>query len=200
MLEPSDDASPCLNGLIVVARFEYLRDNHGADAVRRVLEALPLEERARLAGVDSAASYPFATVMVLDRTIAAVLPELGEAVYERLGETAARLHSRWIGEHRTLVSPHAFLSILAEEHRRLHSFGRASYRRVGFNEGEISYRDYPEIDPTYCRSGRAFLRASIELLQGPGVVVEETQCQSRGDAACVYAIKWPVERQEPGPL
>jgi predicted hydrocarbon binding protein len=184
MTEPDDDASPSVNGLIVVARFEYLRNNHGAASVQRVLEALP----------------PEATVMVLDRTIAAVLADLGEAVYERLGEEAARLHSRWLGEHRTLVSPHAFLSILAEDHRRLHSFGRASYRRVGFNEGEISYRDYPEIDPTYCRSGRAFLRASIELLQGPGVVVEETQCQSRGDAACVYAIRWPVEGRGSGPL
>src|SRR5262245_10972675 len=200
MTEPDDDANPSVNGLIVVARFEYLRNNHGAASVQRVLEALPPEERARLAGVDSGSSYPFATVMVLDRTIAAVLADLGEAVYERLGEEAARLHSRWLGEHRTLVNPHAFLSILAEDHRRLHSFGRASYRRVGFNEGEISYRDYPEIDPTYCRSGRAFLRASIELLQGPGVVVEETQCQSRGDAACVYAVRWPVEGRGSGPL
>ncbi len=200
MTEPDEDASPSLNGLIVVARFEYLKDNHGADSVRRVLEALPPGERARLAGVDRAARYPFSTLVVLDRTIAAVLPELGEAVYDRLGETVARLHSQWIGEHRALVSPHAFLSLLAEDHRGLHSFGRASYRRVGFNEGEISYRDYPEIDPIYCRSGRAFLRASIELLQGPGVVVDETQCQCRGDPACVFQVQWPVEGRGSGPV
>ena len=200
MTEPDDDASPSLSGLLVVARFEYLRENHGADCVRRVLDALPPEERARLRGVERSASYPFATVMVLDRTIAAVLAELGDSVYERLGEAAAALHSRWIGEHGTLVSPHALLAILAENHRRLHSFGRASYRRVGFNEGEISYDGYPEVDPTSCRSTRAFLRASIEVLQGPGVVVDETRCQSRGDAACVFAVRWPPEERGPLPV
>ena len=201
MTEPDDsDARPSLNGLIVVARFEYLRNNHGSDAVHRVLESLPPEERARLAGVERTASYPFSTLMVLDRTIAAVLTEVGEAVYERLGETVARLHSEWLGEHSALVSPHAFLSRLAEDHRRLHNFGHARYRRVGFTEGEISYRDYPEIDPIYCRSGRAFLRASLELLQGLGVSVDETQCQCRGDAACVYEVKWPVESRGAGPV
>lgn len=199
MTEPEDNTGPSVNGLIVVARFEYLEEDHGADSVRRVLESLPPEERARLAGADRDTSYPFSTLMVLDRTIAAVLTELGESVYDRLGETVAQLHNQWLGEHKALVSPHAFLSRLAEDHRRLFSFGRASYRRIGFTEGELSYRDYPEIDPIYCRSGRAFLRASIEILQGPGVRVDETQCQCRGDAACVYALKWPAA-EGPGPL
>src|SRR5262245_46045058 len=199
MTEPDDDAAqPKLSGLIVAARFEYLRNTHGSESVRRVLEALAPEERAQIAGVERDASYPFATLLALDRTIAAVLTDLGEAVYDRLGETVARLHSEWLGEHKSLVSPHAFLSRLADDHHRLHNFGRASYRRVGFNEAEISYARYPGADPIYCRSGRAFLRASIELLMGPGIRLDEALCQCRGDAACVYAITWPVERRGAG--
>jgi predicted hydrocarbon binding protein len=181
---------PQISGILIAARFEFLRQVPGSDVVRRVIDALPGEERARLVGVERNALYPFATLIVLDRTIAALVPE-GDAVYETLGEYSARLRNEWLGEHNSLVSPHAYLSRLAEDHGRLQSFGQASYRRIGFGEGEIAYREYPQVDPIFCRSGRAFLRASLEQLVGKGgVSVVETRCQCRGDDACVYALKW----------
>jgi uncharacterized protein (TIGR02265 family) len=194
MTESSDLPGPRLSGLMVAARFEFLRQEHGSEMLRRVIDALPSEERARLVGVERDVMYPFSTVIVLDRTIASLVPE-GEAAYDKLGEHSARLRNRWLGEHNTLVSPHAYLSRLAEDHRRLQSFGQARYRRIGFGEGEISYSGYPEVDPTFCRSGRAFLRASLEQLVGRGgATVEETRCQSRGDEACVFSLKWETAR------
>jgi hypothetical protein len=190
MTEPSDLPGPHISGLIVAARFEFLKLTHGAEALRRVLDALPADERTRLVGLEREAQYPFSTLIVLDRTIAGQLPE-GEAVYDRLGEHSARLRNEWLGEHGMLMNPHAYLGRLAEDNRRLQSFGHARYRRISFGEGEMSYWDYPEIDPAFCRSGRAFLRASLEHLVGPGGArVEELTCQSRGDDACVFSLKW----------
>lgn len=194
MTETPDLPGPHLSGLLVAARFEYLKQVHGTEMVSRVMGALPADERARLGGVERDALYPLSTLIVLDRTIASIVPE-GDGVFEILGEYSARLRNEWLGEHNTLVSPHAYLSRLAEDHRRLQSFGHARYRRIGFGEGEISYYDYPEVDPTFCRSGRAFLRACLELLVGRGgATVEETRCQSRGDDACVFALNWWTPR------
>ncbi len=189
MTEPSELPGPHIAGLIVLARFEYVKRTHGAEGVRRVLDALPADERARLLDVERDAYYPFSTLIVLDRTIARLFPE-GEDAFDRLGEFSARLRNEWLGEHKALVSPHAYLSRLAEDNRRLQSFGQARYRRISFEEGEIAYSEYPEIDPAFCRSGRAFLRASLEHLVDGGVSVEETRCQSRGDDSCVFAMKW----------
>lgn len=195
MSESSDLPGPHLSGILIAARFEFLRQVHGSDTLRRVIDALPGEERARLVGVERDALYPFSTLMVLDRTIAAIVPE-GESAYDALGEHSARLRNEWLGEHNTLVSPHAYLSRLADDHHRLQSFGQARYKRIGFGEGEISYFAYPELDPIFCRSGRAFLRASLEQLVGKGAVsVEERRCQSRGDEACVFALRWTAREQ-----
>jgi len=187
---------PHLSGLLIAARFEFLRQVHGSDMLRRVIDALPGDERARLAGVERDAQYPFSTLIVLDRTIASIVPE-AEAVYDTLGEYSARLRNEWLGAHNSLVSPHAFLSRLAEDHHRLQSFGQARYRRIGFGEGEISYSGYPQVDPIFCRSGRAFLRASLEQLLGKGgASVEEQRCQTRGDDACVFSLKWTARDRE----
>ncbi len=191
-----DLPQPHLSGLIVKARSEYLSRVHGSEALRRVLQALPPEERARLLSVKREAFYPFATLVALDRTMASLLPE-GESVYDRLGEYAARLRNDWLGEHTALVSPHAYLARLAEGTWRLQTFGHTRYSRISFGEGEIAYSEYPQVDPVFCRSARAFLRASVEQLVGEGAVsVEETRCQCRGDDACVFAIKW-TPSQEP---
>lgn len=88
------------------------------------------------------------------------------------------------------VSVHGFLSRIAEDHRRFHTFGQASYRRVSFTEGELTYLEYPEPDRVYCLGGLGYLRAAVEQLAGPPVIVEERWCQSRGDAACVFNLQW----------
>ena len=188
MTEPPAGAH--LKGQIFLARLEYLREYHGAEGLQRVLGTLPGEDRDRLAGVDREAWYPFAMLMRLDKTIAGTLAPSDPAIYERLGAASSRHRTEWLGEHARLVNVHGFLSRVADEHRRFHTFGKALYHRTGFTEGEIAYSECPEVDLVWCSASRGYFRGAIEFLTGGPVAVDERKCQCRSDEACVFKLRW----------
>lgn len=191
MSERGTSGRPCLKGRFFQVRFEYVREYYGYDALAGVLAALPDDERRLLAGLDGDAWYPFRSLNVLDRCIARCLAPDDPGLYERLGAMSARHRADLLGEHARLINVHGFLSRLADEHDRYHTFGRLSYRRQGFTEGEIRAAEFPEVDEVYCRGSRGYLRAAVELLTGGPAEVWEAGCQCLGDPACVYRIKWP---------
>jgi hypothetical protein len=195
---PDDsEAVPHLKGQLFVARLQYLRRAHGAEAIGRVIDALAPEDRERLKGVESDGWYPFATLVRFDKTVARLV-ETDPGVYERLGEASSRVRNEWLGEHAALVSVHSFLSRAADEHRRFHTFGRGEYRRTGFTQGELSFLEYPEVDLTYCLGARGYLRATVELLTGGPVEVEELSCQCHGDRACRFRLRWTARPEGEG--
>ncbi|MBI3932951.1 MAG: TIGR02265 family protein [Acidobacteria bacterium] len=181
--------APQLRGQLLQARLQYL-SKQGEAAGERVLSSLAAEDREALGSLDREAWYPFGLLIRLDRAIARVLAPGDEGIFERMGEASARHRTEWLGEHATLVSPHGFLSRAAEDHRHFQDFGRASYRRTGFTAGELTFAGYPELDESYCRSAAGYFRGSVALLTGGPVTVEERECQCRGDAACVFAVRW----------
>lgn len=193
---------PHLSGQFFTARLEFLHQRYGAACIPKVMEALPHEDRERLKGLERTGWYPFGTLIRFDREVARLLDPGDPAIFERLGAASSRVRNEWLGEHASLMNPHAFLSLAADEHPRFHSFGRASYRRTGFDEGEISFADYPEIEEAWCLGGLGYLRATLELLTSGPVTVEERRCQCRGDAACVFWLRWngvPERSGEPDP-
>ena len=186
----SDDRSsePLLKGQLFVVRLEYLQRMHGTQGLRQTLECLPRVERERLRSLERNAWYPFRTLVQLDRAIAAVTAPDDPSIYERLGEASSHYRTEWLGRHAPLVSVHGFLARSAEEHRRFHNFGRASYRRTAFTEGEMSLSDYPEVDEVFCRSATGYFRGVLQALTNAPAVVEEHRCQCRGDDACLFRL------------
>jgi len=159
---------PLLKAQLVLARLEYLGSGPGPETLERVLHALPAEEQQRLRGLSREGWVPFRTLVVLDHAIAAVLAPGDDSIYETLGRASARHRTEWLGEHAPLVSVHGFLSRVAEEHRRFHTFGRAEYQRLGFRHGQIAFFEFPEVDASYCLSGAGYLAGAIEMLGGAG--------------------------------
>ncbi len=181
---------PQLRGQLLLSRLEHLREAYGEDARDAVLAQLTEPEQQQLANLAREAWYPLRLLIALDHAASRVLAAGDPGIYERLGAASARHRTEWIGEHFALVSPHAFLSRVAEQHRQFHTFGRAAYRRLGFEGAEIAFSEYPDLDASYCRSALGYLKRSVELLtDGPAAVVER-ECQLRGDPACVFAIRW----------
>lgn len=185
-----DEDGPHLTGQMFVARFEYLKQFHGPETIDRVLGELPPEDRERLRGLERDGWYPFGTLVRFDKTVARLLAPDDPEIFEQLGAASSRVRNEWLGEHASLVSVHAFLSLAAEEHRRFHSFGRARYRRTGFNEGEIAFSEYPEVDEIYCLGARGYLRAAVELITHGPVTITERSCQCHGAEACLFALNW----------
>jgi hypothetical protein len=181
---------PSLKGQLLMRRFEYVRQHHGEEAVRRVLERLPAADRALLATVNRDGWYPAGSLVQLDHAIAETLAGGDPAIFERLGVASARQRTERLQEHAPLISVHGFLSLVADEHRRFQNFGRAAYRKCCFTAGEIAFSEYPVIDESVCLATRGYLRGAVEALTGVPAVVDETACQRRGDPACVFAVRW----------
>jgi uncharacterized protein (TIGR02265 family) len=194
MTSPADlhlpPPGPHLRGALVLARFEYLRREHGPAMVERVMDSLEERDRRALTGVDPGQWYPFRTVGRLDRAIARLVSPDDDTIYERLGAASARHRTEWIGADARLYSVHGFLSRVAEQHHLFHSFGEAVYRRDGFTEGAIAFSRYPELDATFCRANLGYLRGAVEFLTSTPATVQERSCQCHGDPACHYGISW----------
>jgi hypothetical protein len=158
--------------------------------VEVVMQALDEADRDALRGLDRRGWYPLGALVRLDRTIARLTAPGDDAVYERLGAASGRQRTEWLGADARLHNVHGFLSRLAEQHARLHSFGEAAYRRRGFRTGEISFSWDPQIDATFCRATLGYLRGAVEFLTGTRATVDERACQSRADPACRYLISW----------
>lgn len=187
---PDPGGSLRVQGRLLASRIEFLRHRHGPEVLGRCLERLSTKDRDAFGELDTDRWYPFAMLVRFDRAITDTLGPDPGAVLEELGAWSARLHTTWLGRDAPLVSAHAFLARLAEDHRRLVDFGHAEYRRHAFREGELRYSGYPRPEPSYCRSGVGFLRRAVQLLCSSPVSVEEVRCQCRGDDACVYRICW----------
>jgi hypothetical protein len=182
---------PHLKGRFFQVRLDYVREYYGYEALAELMAALPGRERVLLEALDKDNWYPFRSLNALDRLIAEMLAPNDPGLFERLGAMSARHRAELLGPHARLVNVHAFLSRLAEEHPQQHDFGRMTYRRLGFNEGEVRAFDFPESDEVYCRGSRGFLRAAVELLTGGPVELREGMCQCRRQPSCLYRLSWP---------
>src|SRR5687767_7487272 len=187
---PGPEAGPHLTGQLILSRVDYLRRTHGPEAVQEVFQSMEEADRRQLQGVDRGSWYSFGLLVRLDRAIARRTAPDDDGIFERIGEASARHRTEWVGDDARLFSVHGFLSRVAEEHERFHTFGRAVYRRTGFDEGAVAYSEYPEMDPVYCRSALGFFRGAVAFLTGRPAHVVETSCQCRGDIACVFIVRW----------
>jgi hypothetical protein len=179
-----------VRGHLLRARFEYLRRGPGPGAIETVLAALPEEERALLRGVEPWRWYPFATLIRLDQAIATVLGRDESELFEELGRASARQRTEWMGREAPAAGVHAFLSRVAADHRLFHSFGQVAYQREGSSGGKVSSSEFPGMHRAYCSSARGFLQGAVEGLTGAPATVEERTCQTWGDLACTYRVRW----------
>jgi uncharacterized protein (TIGR02265 family) len=186
----STPSGTAVRGHIVAARFRYIERHHGSSMITSVMESLQDEDRALLTSVARHNWYPFQTVLRLDKTIARVLNAEQPAIFERFGEASAQDWAEWVGQAAAVMSVHTFLARTADNQREIHTFGFATYNRLGFNKGELRCFGYPEKDPVWCRSALGFLRRAVQILTRGEVTVQETQCQCSGDEACVYQVSW----------
>src|SRR5262245_27039024 len=122
---------PQLKAQLLLARLDYLGSGHAPEVRERVLRLLEPEERELARKMARDAWVPFRTLVHLDHAIRTVLSPGSDAIFEALGRASARHRTEWLGEHAALVSVHGFLSRVAEEHGRFHTFGRAEYQRLG---------------------------------------------------------------------
>jgi hypothetical protein len=135
--------------------------------------------------------YPLATLVALDKAIAAAVGGSAEAVYRELGRASAL--ANLAGAYKTFIrdEPHRFFEAQARLHDRFLNFGQEAYVPGQGDDGEIHLTGYPEFSPVFCRSAGGYYEGALEMMKVPGPIrVVESSCQCRGDARCVFELSW----------
>jgi len=143
-------------------------------------------------GTHPEAWYPFASIVVLDRAIAARFADSVDetALYEDLGRFSARLNlsmrfAQWPAEDH-----HRFFDETTRFHHELQDFGHARYRRRGATNGVMTLSEYRCFSRVYCASAAGWYEQCLVLHGAIRPAGRRGALPCFGDDACVFALKW----------
>jgi hypothetical protein len=182
-----------VQGSLLKSRLLYIHVNHGAGAIKRVLNTLAEPVRDQLSKpIYIGEWYPLSVLVMLDRAIAEVLEGGNTKIYEDLGVFSADVNLSGAYEPLVHQDVHAFLQLTAVLHKAYQDFGEAQYIRLGDMAALLQFR-YPQPPPeSYCKSAIGYLRRAVELSSGHKVTVRKTACHRKGDPFCEFRIEWHV--------
>lgn len=145
-----------------------------------------------LDGFDVDGWYPFATLVEVDRAIAARFAGSVDetAVYEDLGRFSARVNlsmrfAQWRDEDH-----HRFFEESTRIHHELADFGQARYERRSVTHGVMTLTGYGCFSRVYCASAAGWYEQCLLLHGAIRATIVEERCHCFGDGACVFVMKW----------
>src|SRR5437868_2264763 len=121
-----------VQGSLIKSRILYIHVNHGASAIKQVINSLPTQTRELLSKpVYIGEWYPLSALVLLDQGIAQVLSGGNERVFEELGTFSADVNLSGAYEPLVHQDIHEFLKLTAVLHKQYQDFGEAQYLRLG---------------------------------------------------------------------
>ncbi|HKG95855.1 MAG TPA: hypothetical protein VKA84_28345 [Gemmatimonadaceae bacterium] len=178
-------------GSTLRATMEFVRGEHGSEALEQVLARMPAEERGKVERAAPTDELPFDLALELWRATDAVVGERDPGWMERAGEqsiesTGVQLYggilrkstpteflTQGVSLFQLYYHPGNMEVVEAEE-------GRAVLRLVGF--------DHP--DPLFCRRQTGGLRQALTLAGGTSATARHVRCVNEGDAFCEWELGW----------
>ncbi len=179
-----------IKGTILSAHVQWVRDNHPMADYTRFWESLPRQVRLAIGMVLPVKWYEFAHLMALDHAIVDCFGGGSTAVLRELGAYSARVNLGGAYKAYDRAGVHDFFATAARLHPQFMDFGSASYSPRGATSGTMTHRGYTSYSPLFCESAFGYYRESVVLHGGADVSVYEAECQCRGDAGCVFVMRW----------
>ena len=163
----------------------------GLGDLKRLLPHLDAQAAKLLGRTLSTTWIPFASVIQIDRAIAAVRGGSADHVYRELGRHSASINLG--GVYKTFIAnePHRFFEQMGLLHGQFQNFGRSRYEKTGDRSGNMIFEGYAEYSPAYCTSALGYFEEALKMMRAPGpVIVNERSCQCAGDPQCVFTMSW----------
>jgi len=135
-------------------------------------------------------SYPFRSLIEVDRGLASVLGTDERVLATRLGRYSAWLNLTTSFKHYKGEGPHQLFASAARMHKQYQDFGREEYERTGDSSCRVSLLDNRCYSKTYCWSAVGYFEHGALLHGGLEPKVAETECVCSGDDACRFEIAW----------
>jgi predicted hydrocarbon binding protein len=182
-----------IKGAAIRARLEFLRAEHGDDAVAKVLDTLDPMDQVVLSGtVLPSIWYPFHVLANLDEAIRRELGDGGNDVFENAGDHVARAHARSIYKvFFRETDPERVLKLASCIFANYYSgLGRVSVRQTPQGASRLQVADTPAAARSHCVATMAYFRRVLEECCARQVDARETRCKCWGDDCCEFEFAW----------
>lgn len=180
-----------VKGSVLKSRFAMIEELGGAQAVERVLAAMPAADQAALKAVVAVGWYPFDLGKRLDDAIVQTLGGGRAEFFEKLGEASAEKNLS--GAHKSFLAPgdpHRFLSRAPTIYAAYYKTGRREYEKTGEKSAVLTTYDAETFSKPDCLTVVAWHRKALEMCGCTGVKVVEEECRAQGGAVCRYRVSW----------
>lgn len=180
-----------IRGSVVLSRLAFVRQAKGEEAVKRVLAALPLEDRKHFAGtVLPNVWYPFEAGEHLDAAIAAELGG-GDEIFKQMGARSAEFN---LGDTQKLFvqgrDPQGLLRSASAIYRLYYDTGARTYHASGARKAVLRTLQSKTFSTYDCLTVVGWHEKAIEMCGGRNPRVTHTKCRARGDDFCEYICEW----------
>ena len=130
---------------------------------------------------------------LLIRTLCAiesVLRDRDPRILETLGRYSAEADLKRVYRvFLRMANPAAVLEKASELWKRFFNTGRWEVKRVDHG-AEGALLEAGVVHEVLCRNLNAYLQRVFELVGAQGVTVRHLECRTRGDARCLFSIRW----------
>lgn len=181
-----------VKGAAVTARLRFVRERHGEDGVRRLIDEVPAATRAVLAGrvlpqewvpYDVFVDLGVAADRLFGRGDLALCYEMGRYAAEVNLPTLYRIFYR-------LGNPLYIFRRAAQLWSVHYDSGRLAALEEGRGRARIEIVGFERPHRVHCLSVLGWATRSIELSGGVVVSAEEERCRARGDESCEMVAIW----------
>jgi hypothetical protein len=177
-------------GSVFLADREYIVDRYGIEGWDRTLARLTKLDREVLGGVIAVGWYELALHHRFNRAVVDELSPLDPRVLEHMARSAAEQHLTRI--HRvfmSLANPAYVLEKAGQYWSRFYDSGEwRVYRLPNGADAELVGVSQP--DDLMCKAVTAYVQRLFELVGARSPSVHHPACRARGDAACMYRIRY----------
>jgi len=183
-----------VKGTKITSKLEFVRQRYGAEALERVLAALPPAHREAVAHALPIGWYDLAAYDELVESICKVAAQGDTAVYDLMGADSAERQMGTVYGAYLKQDLLRTIENMVPMHGQLNRPAEMRVERAADGSGPghactIVVRA-PRSTAAGCRVSRAFYRRVAELSGVRDVSVAESTCTSRGDDACRFHLRW----------
>jgi len=179
-----------IQGLVIRAHVQWVREYFGDRNLTRVLSALPPHAAIEAKDANDGDWCRFETLVLLSRAIADVCGGREAQIPRELGRYTAHVA---IGDRRhalRLEEIHRFCRCSVIRDALLQDRGECTYDELSEFAGRIAIRSSRVLSPIFCLVLAGYYEQIVAAHGGRDVEVLESSCQCAGDAACTLELRW----------
>lgn len=187
-----------VKGIMLKARFEYVRQFFGEKGEAALLESLSPEARAMVGdGILVSTWYPIDQAIEILVRIDETLGKGDFALSRKMGAHTARtalaggVQQSFAKEH----DPGFVLKMVPLIWQQYYDTGRIEAEILTDESAVSRTLDFEAPHQIICKGIQGWIEAAVEIWGGKDVRVDETKCRTRGDNVCEFAIRWTLPEE-----